>query len=673
LFLSISPKYVHPCLPPHAFSFALMPRTALRPQAGRSVVISRPVGVRPLVWWLALACVSMAALTAGTAHAQSETPSPEAPVTPALAGQQAETSPVPAVPQSPAEAVVEELPALTLKRSAMLQDDYPKEIRAQQPVYVEGDEISGQPDVNTVVEGNAELRRGDTVIRADRLEYVVPDDRVEAQGSVYINRTGNVYKGEKLDLQVDAFHGFFDQASYRFLANSAYGDASRIDFVDRDHAVVHNATYTTCQRDNSDSWTPAWMLSAKKISLDMAEEVGVAQGAALEFKGTRLLPLPSISFPLSDKRKSGLLPPTIALDKVSGFTYVQPYYWNLAPNRDMTLTPAVMAKRGAALGTRLRYLEPTYSGDISLDVMPNDKLRDRNRWGLTAKHTGSIATDFGTLGLNINLNRVSDGDYWRDFTQVGRRLRDRLLPTDLSLSWGGYDQSVYLRTLKWQALQNVDSPITPPYNLMPQLQWRYTPLDMKHGLDFSILADTTRFEAGPELANRVNGQRSYAVAQISRPFLSSSGFLTPKLQLHATNYQTDTLMSNGMNHASRVLPTFSLDGGLVFERPTSLFGRAFTQTLEPRAFYTYTPYRDQSMLPVYDTARNDFNFASIYSENVYGGQDRIADANMLTLGVTTRFIDPKTGAEAARFGVAQRVRFSDQRRPAGRHLGELDR
>ena len=142
------------------------------------------------------------------------------------------------------------------------------------------------------------------------------------------------------------------------------------------------------------------------------------------------------------------------------------------------------------------------------------------------------------------------------------------------------------------------------------------------------------------------------MAQISRPFLAPAGFITPRLQLHATQYQFDDPLANGQTTASRTLPTFSLDSGLVFERDARFFGGDYLQTLEPRAFYTYTPYRDQSLLPVYDTAPNDFNFASVYTENAFGGNDRIADNNLFTLGVTTRLLNPDSGAEAARFGIA---------------------
>ena len=550
--------------------------------------------------------------------------------------------------------------APVLRTSPLLQEKIPDAVRSQLPVFVRGDRVSGQTDLNAVIEGNAELRRGDTVIRADRLDYNVPDDLARAQGKVRINRAGNVYEGTALELRVDAFEGFFSDARYRFLANGAHGEATRVDFIDRDRAVVHTATYTTCERGNEASWQPDWVLRAGTIRLDNEEQVGTAEDAVLEFKGVPVLPIPYITFPLSDKRKSGLLPPTIGLDSRDGVAYMQPYYWNIAPNRDATLRAALMTKRGANLGGEFRYLEPTYSGQFSGDVMPSDRLRDRTRWSVSAQHQGTIATDIGGLGLNINVNRVSDDNYWRDFGRATDALRQRLLPGDATLSWAANDMSATVRTLKWQTLQDVNAPIVPPYDRMPQLQWRYNPTQLGGGLDASVELDTTRFEAARALTGQPNADRSYAMAQISRPFLSPGGFITPRLQLHATQYQFDSPLRNGDRSASRALPTFSLDSGLVFERDTRFFGRAFLQTLEPRAFYTYTPYRDQSRLPVYDTAANDFNFATIYTENAFGGQDRLADNNLLTLGVSTRLLDPNSGAEAARFGVAQRVRFTDQ-------------
>lgn len=550
---------------------------------------------------------------------------------------------------------------LLLQTSPLLQEEITPEARSSLPSFVSGQHITGRPDLETVVEGNAMLRRGDIVIKADRLEYNQPTDLAKARGHVLINRAGNVYEGPLLELRVDAFEGFFNEPTYHFLRNEAHGQADRVDFLDEQRAVIHNATFTTCRRLPGPSWMPDWILKASTISLDNEEDVGTATGALLSFKGLPLLPVPYISFPLSDKRKSGVLPPTIGLDNVNGSEVSVPYYWNIAPNRDATITPTLMSKRGVNLGTEFRYLEANYRGDVRFDLMPSDLLRESNRWGLNLNHQAQIASDWTNDGaaLNLSLNRVSDDNYWRDFTRSNSSLTQRLLANDATLSWNQGAWANRVRTLKWQTLQDVTAPIIPPYDRLPQLSTSYS-RDNLTGLNYAVNADYTRFQSDPTRTLQANGQRSFALLQASYPMTAGGGFLTPKVQLHASQYQFDTALANGDTSANRVVPTFSLDSGLVFERDTRLFGRNLRQTLEPRAFYVNTPYRDQSLLPNYDSGANDFNLATIYTENAFVGNDRISDSNLLTLGVTSRFLDPATGAEAARVGVAQRLRFQDQ-------------
>jgi LPS-assembly protein len=551
---------------------------------------------------------------------------------------------------------------LVLKPSPMLREDIPAPVRDQLPTYLSGDRVSGRTDLETVIEGQAQLRRGAMVIRADRLEYYQPDDVAKARGNVHINRAGDTFEGPLLELKVESFEGFFDQPQYRLLRNGAYGQAERVDFIDEKRAIIRNATYTTCRRHPGPSWMPDWILRAASIRIDSEEQVGQASGAVLSFFGLPILPVPSLSFPLSEERKSGLLPPTFGLDNVSGVELTVPYYWNIAPNRDATLFPTLMTKRGVDLGGEFRYLERDYEGKLRANYMPSDQLRHQDRWGYAVQHDGLVkGLTTAPLGLSLNLNRVSDDNYWRDFSRTTASLTQRLLANDGRLSWARGDFSVSARALKWQILQDVSSPIVPPYDRLPQVVARYTRANLAGGLEALVEADYTRFEADRLLTGQPNAQRSFTVAQVSRPWQAPGWFLTPKLQLHATQYQFDAPLANGAQSASRTVPTFSLDSGLVLERDARYFGRNFRQTLEPRAFYVYTPFRDQSLLPNYDSAANDFNFATIYTENAFGGHDRISDNNLLTLGASTRLLDPDMGAEAARFGIAQRLRFKDQR------------
>ena len=574
-------------------------------------------------------------------------------------------------PPPPPPAVLD---TLTLKSNSQLDEKLPSEQASKLPIFVQGDRMSGRPDLETLIEGNVVLRKAGTVIQADRIEYDQPSDQAKASGNVRINRKGDVFEGPLLELKVDAFEGFVEAPRYHFLKNDGQGQADRVDFLDESHTVIHNATYTTCRRKPGPEWLPDWVLRASQISMDSDEDVGVAQGAVLSFKGVPLLPIPAISFPLSDKRKSGFLPPTIGVGADSGLELTLPYYWNIAPNRDATIVPTIMTRRGIDLGAEFRYLEPSYTGVARANYMPGDKLTDSDRWGLSFLHKGVIDTKVGQVGLDANVNRVSDDNYWRDFTSsgaianaiinssasVGVAATPRLLPSGLTATWGLGAFSSAVRVLKWQTLQDVTAPIVPPYDRVPQLIARYAQTNV-FGLDWSVEGDFTQFEADSSRTLQPNTQRAVGLLQVSRPWLAPAGFVTPKLQLHAAGYQFDRLLANGAQTANSVVPTFSLDSGLVFERNAQLFGRSLVQTLEPRAFYVYTPFRDQSTQPNYDTATNDFNFATIFTENAFVGHDKISDNNLLTLGVTTRYLDADTGAQLARFGIAQRLRFDDQR------------
>ncbi|WP_332751653.1 LPS-assembly protein LptD [Hydrogenophaga sp.] len=559
-------------------------------------------------------------------------------------------------------------PGVSLRSSGMLLETLPEDAKQQAPTFVSGDRIEGQTDSITAVEGNAELRRHDTVIRADRLQLDQRNNEAQAKGNVLINRSGDRFEGPELQMNVETYQGTFTQPTFNLLKNEGTGDASRVDFLDEDHAVAHDARYSTCPRTPGASWMPDWMVRATKIEFDNVNEMGTATNGVLEFKGVPILGWPYFSFPLTDARKSGLLPPTLNIDNISGLEVTLPYYLNIAPNLDATLYPTLMSKRGVDLGAEVRYLQPTYVGQVRGAFMPSDQLRDANRWGYTAQHsqtlTGTGLAFGGSAGLYLNLNRVSDDDYWRDFPRATSSLTTRLLASDAVYSWGKGPWSVSAGAYTWQTLQDIDAPITPPYDRLPSVAVRYGRSDAQvanlSGVDWSVLSEYTRFQSIPSLTRQTNGSRALTVAEISRRFQAPGWFIKPRAQLHATQYSFDSALANGSRSASRVLPTLSLDSGLIFERDASYFGRSFLQTLEPRAFFTWTPYRDQSLLPNYDSAANDFNLASIYSENVFGGNDRISDTRALTVGVSSRLLDPDSGAEVVRLGVAQRYLFRDQ-------------
>ena len=556
---------------------------------------------------------------------------------------------------------------LTLRSSPLLEEAVSDRQKKEAPTFVQAQQLTVRPDLDVQLQGQATIRRPGLSIRADRLDYDQTQDEVKASGDVRVSRDGSLFVGPSLVLQMDSFRGQLMQPRFELYKSSGYGDAASLVFLDSDRAVMQQVSYTTCRRKPGPEWLPEWVLKATRLTLDNEESSALAEGVQLRFQDVPLMALPAVSFALTEDRKSGLLPPLVGIDTTNGVQVSQPYYFDIAPNRDATVNTHVMSKRGVAVDTEFRYLEPDYNGQLRLNLMPSDSLRQQNRWGLSAQHQGGIETGLqglGRIGLGLSVNRVSDDNYWRDFSRSGQVLTQRLLPSTGTLAWALGDLSMSAQVQRWQTLQDVSAPITPPYDRAPQITLRYGQWQAD-GMDWSIVGDTTRFEADySRIPNSTalprNGERSFVQAQVSRPWIRPWGFVTPKLQLHATRYQLDGVMDNGQRSANRVLPTYSLDSGLVFERETQWFGRQVAQTLEPRAFYVRTPYRDQSFLPVYDSGDTDFNLSTIYSENAYVGHDRLIDNDALTLGVTSRFFDAANGAEMLRVGMAQRIRFSDQ-------------
>ncbi len=529
----------------------------------------------------------------------------------------------------------------------------------QLPIILQARTLTGQPDLEMAAEGSAEFRRGGLVIRAGRLTYDQPDDLAIAKGDVHINRDGNLYTGPELQLKVQRFEGFFVNPVYYFSRTGAGGAAQRVDFLDEQRAVATAATYTSCPSDGSVG--PAWLLTTARVNVDFGTNEGVAEGAVLRFYGVPILAAPRLSFPLTDARKSGWLPPTIVpVDSRNGPAFSIPYYWDIAPNRDATLTPSLSARRGPSLEGEYRYLEPQFNGEVKLNLLPFDQLTESTRYALSATHDTDFDRD---TRLQMRLQRVSDDDYWKDFPHQISSLTARLLATDLRLNRLFGDWDTYARVQQWQVLQTTDAStrIEAPYERLPQVGARYAGR-VGAGFDVTFESEFNRFTNPPNAVSveRVTGMRVHALGSVSRPYVTPGWSFTPKLIFNAASYSLDHALGNVDATASRVIPTLSLDSAWVFERGTRFFGRAVRQTLEPRLLYVNTPFRDQTSLPNFDSSAKDLNFDSVFTENAFSGIDRVSAAHHLTAGLTTRVLDPDTGAEVLRLGLAQRYLFRDQ-------------
>lgn len=532
----------------------------------------------------------------------------------------------------------------------------------QRPTLLSADDLTVRPDLDAVASGNVEFRRAGTVIKADNLRYDSATDTALASGKVFVGRDGVRYSGTVLQLQVQRFEGFFLQPEFEFDRVGAGGRAERIDFLDSERSRAYNAIYTSCPREGGGE--PDWLLRTSRVKLDFEANEGIAEGAVLQFLGVPILGLPVLSFPLTDDRKSGWLPPTVGLDSRSGFELGVPYYWSIAPNRDATFTPTLLTRRGLALDSEFRYLQARHNGRLRLHLLPQDRTvgRSRNGWQIDTAGWLGRSTEY-----SARLQRVSDDNYWKDFPQLVPSTTPRLLGQDVQLqrelATALGPLSAYARVQHWQVLQTGSGSdlITAPYQRSPQLGLRLLPL-LPLGLRAQLQTEINRFTRthGSADPSAPEGWRWHGLGQLSRPFNWPGAWLTPRITLNAASYRFDS-PGQRSQRASRVIPTVSVDAGLVLEREATWLGRAQRQTLEPRLLYVNTPFRDQAALPNFDAAERDFNAVSIYAENAFSGIDRVSDAHQVTAGFTTRLVDSSSGAETLRLGLAQRFRFRDQR------------
>ncbi len=530
---------------------------------------------------------------------------------------------------------------------AQANTDRAKLDEAEAPATLQAEQMSGRPDRDVTLERDAEFTRGATTINADRATYNIVEDEVNAVGHVRMRRFGDRYTGDEMRLKIDAGQGFVAHPTYQLGRNNGQGKAERIEFESEDRATITDGTYSTCEGPD-----PDWYLKTDTLRLDRGREMGTASSTVVYFKGVPILGVPAMSFPLSEARKSGFLPPNYGPTSNGGLEITLPYYFNIAPNRDLTLYPKIITRRGLQLGANGRYLGASYAGETNVEGLIGDQQTKTNRYAISSTHSQTLMPG---LGFSWNLNKASDDDYPNDFSRSITTSSQRLLARDLNLNYSASFWTANARMSNYQVLQDPAAPITRPYARLPQLIYQARRLDVQ-GFDWSAEAEWTRFQH-PDL---ISGERFTLNPKIAYPFIHPGYFVTPKLSFDLTKYHLADPAPGKPENLTRSLPTFSIDSGLVFEREARFFGHPMTQTLEPRLFYVRTPYRDQSLFPNFDTAEADLSFSQLFSENRFIGRDRISDANQLTAVVSTRFIED-SGAERMRFALGQRFYFSEQR------------
>ena len=300
----------------------------------------------------------------------------------------------------------------------------PIQSRDPVPLFVEADVISGRTGVDVQAEGNAILRRRGQAVFADYIRHTMGDGDLIAQGSVVLVQRRNEVRGPYLFMNLDRETGFMDNPVFLLTEVGGRGSAERIFLEGEDRFRAERGRFTTCGPENED-----WYMRADELMIDQGRNVGNARNATLVFQGVPIFYSPAISFPLANERKSGFLWPTIGTSANSGATASLPYYWNIAPNRDATITPRVMAKRGVQLGTELRYLDHQYYGNARVEVLPNDRVaNDETRYALSLLHNHTFSDGWGA---NLNVQKVSDSTYFTDLGTTIAVTSQTLLPLSL--------------------------------------------------------------------------------------------------------------------------------------------------------------------------------------------------------------------------------------------------
>ncbi len=528
-----------------------------------------------------------------------------------------------------------------------------------QPAYLEADRISGQNDREMVAEGHVHLRKEINMLFADRLVYREDESEVEATGNVRLTQEGAVITGPHLKLKMDEHIGFFDAPKYSIKRampgtpagreTTGSGEARRLDFEGKNHYRLTDATYSTCGPSD-----PAWFARAEDMTLDYVTETGIARDATLHFKDVPLLYSPWLTFSLNNRRKSGFLAPTLGTTSKSGLEFTVPYFINIAPDMDATVAPRVMTKRGVALTGEFRYLDFNHNGRLQGEWLPKDNATGMQRSSVSYTHNQNFG--MGISG-NLNLNRVSDDTYFSDLSSRITHIAQNNLLREGSLRYASTWWSASIMAQSFQTLQDPAlPPVAVPYRRLPQVSLNATRADLPFGATLTMRGEYVHF-AHP---TQIEGSRTTLHPQISFPLQTPAFYITPSLALHSTSYHLERQTPGTADRFTRNVPLFSVDSGLVFERPLMFNEREMTQTLEPRLYYLRVPTRPQQQLPVFDSGVADFNFAQIFSDNRYTGGDRISDANQLTAAVTSRLVDPQSGAELLRGAVGQRYYFKDQ-------------
>jgi LPS-assembly protein len=550
---------------------------------------------------------------------------------------------------------------LPLKFSRNLTLEAAKGAVRDNPLFFDADRLTSQPDGTILAEGRVSARTLGESFQADWLRYDPVKDEVQAKGNVVLQQSERRLESSELQLRMSDQIGELKAASFVFRTKSGQtgrGQAERLLLTGRDHYQLENTRYTTCPVGNND-----WALRTDRLDLDYIDKVGQARDVKVEYLGVPILYAPWLDFALDNDRKTGFLTPTIGVSDDRGLEVMLPWYWNIAANRDATVTPRLMTKRGLQVGGEFRYLEPDYRGDLVVEALPSDSVYGAGRYRGRIEHQHRFGS---RLSGSLLVDNVSDDNYFTDLSNLVNQTSQVLLPARGALTYDGDWWTLSGRAQSYQVLQDPAALIAKPHDMLPQILLNAERRQV-FGTDlrFNLTSELVRFEH--ESSAKATGNRFYAYPSVEANFERTYGYIRPKVGWHYTAYNLernpdpDTPSILRDTEQTRSLPIVSLDSGLYLERDWQLRGKNFIQTLEPRFYYVRIPYKDQSTLPVFDSGvANLFHQTQLFTENQFIGNDRINDADQVTLGVTSRLVEPETGLERLQVSVGQRYYLNDQ-------------
>lgn len=518
--------------------------------------------------------------------------------------------------------------------------------------------------------GNVKLRRADQQLQADNVNYNDSTSDYDARGNVRYQEAGQLLAASHMRGNANASQGVADNVRYQMLAARGNGVAKQAHMLDAEHAIYQQATYSTC-----DVGHHVWEFRATSIKINQDTGVGVARNATMRLGNVPFLYLPYFSFPTDDRRKSGFLSPTFGKTSRSGFQISTPYYLNLAPNYDATLDPRLYSLRGPMLAGEFRYLVPGSVGQLNVEYVASDHgdsdgladTKGRQRYLVNFNDRTHL---WDSWSLVTSINRASDSSYLYDFGNYLSGSMVYQLSSSAAVRGGGKWWDAAFGGVDYQNLNPFLTDRVLPYQQLPYATFSMN-VPLTNWLEFGMDTEAVAFRK----PGYVEGQREDLYPYLSADFGTSAWFVRPKLAYRYTAYQLNNgydnygyrgLLGAGASSPftqaspSRALPIVSLDSGLVFDRSTSLFGKSYTQTLEPRLYYLYVPYRNQNNLPLFNTNLMSFDYWQLFSPNHFSGADRQMDANNLTAALTTRLLDD-SGVERLSASIGQIHYFTPQR------------